>query len=77
MNQTLKFLELGTGILMQANVAAPIVGATIMAIASIVKGITGSGPSLPEIADMLEKKLGENDAAIRAEIARMESLAGK
>lgn len=74
MNKTLDILTQLTGVFAQANVAAPIISGSIMAIAAIVKGVTGSGPSLSEIADMLEQKLGKNDAAIRAEIERMKSI---
>lgn len=74
MNTTINVLGQITQLLLTANVATPIIGGTIMAIASILKGITGSGPTLTEIADMLQQKLGANDAAIRAEIARLEAL---
>lgn len=66
-------LENVTDLLLQANVAVPIISGTVMAIAAIVKGVTGSGPSLSEIADMLETKIGQNDTNIRAEIARLEA----
>lgn len=74
MNKTLEILTQLTGVFVQANVAAPIISGSIMAIAAIIKGITGTGPTLLELADMLEQKLGANDANIRAEIARMEAL---
>jgi hypothetical protein len=73
-NKTLEILTQLTGVFVQANVAAPIISGSIMAIAAIIKGITGTGPTLLELADMLEQKLGANDANIRAEIARMEAL---
>lgn len=74
MNKTLDVLTQLTGLFVQANVAAPIISGSIMAIAAIVKGVTGTGPTLTELADMLEQKLGANDLNIRAEIARMEAL---
>lgn len=74
MNTTINVLGQITQLLLTANVATPIIGGTVMAIASIIKGITGSGPTLTEIADMLQQTLGANDAAIRAEIARLEAL---
>lgn len=67
-------LENVTQLLLAANVATPIIGGTIMSIAAIIKGVTGSGPSLKELADMLEAQIGKNDAVLRAEIARLESL---
>ena len=63
--------------LLQANVAVPIVFGTINGIAAIIKGVTGSGPTLSEIADILEDKVEDkNDPAIKAEIARMKALLG-
>ena len=73
MANTLSVLEQITGLLLASNVAIPIISGTVMAIASIIKGITGSGPSLAEIADVLEKQVGENNMDIRAEIARLET----
>lgn len=72
--KTLAALDAVTEILLEASVAAPIIGGTVMAIASIIKGVTGSGPSLSEIADALEAKLGRNDDSLRAEIARLRAL---
>ena len=74
MNTTLKTLTDITAILQVANVAAPIISGTIIAIASIIRGVTGTGPTLSEIADMLEARLQRNDVLIRAEIARMDAL---
>lgn len=70
---TVQILESVTDLFIGANVAAPIIFALVGAIASIIRGVTGSGPSLAEIANILEQKLGQNDATIRAEIARMEA----
>lgn len=71
--KTMQILTDITGMLVQVNVATPIISGTIMAIASIIKGVTGSGPTLGEIADMLETQIGRNETAIRAEIARLEA----
>jgi len=73
-NKTITVLEQVTQLLLTANVATPIISGTIMAIAAIIKGVTGSGPSLTELADMLEQQIGKNDAQLRAEIARLEAL---
>lgn len=74
--KTLEALELITQVFLQANVAVPIVSGTVMAIASIIRGVTGGGPSLAEIADMIEDQVGANDETIRAEIARLETKTG-
>lgn len=74
MQDTLKFIELGTKILIAANVATPIIFGTISAIAAIIKGVTGSGPTLRELAGILEAQIGTTDRTIRAEIARLEAL---
>lgn len=76
MSKTLTTLTMITEILAEANVATPIISGSVMAIAAIIKGLTGHGPSLTELADMLQQKLGRNDTNIRAEIARMEALKG-
>jgi hypothetical protein len=73
MDKTLQALQGVTQLLVTANVAAPIVGATVMVIASIIRGLTGTGPSLQELADMIEAQTGKNDATIRAEIARLQA----
>ena len=74
MNKTITVLEQITQLLITGNVAVPIISGVIMSIAAIIKGVTGTGPSLKEIADMLEKQVGQNDATIRAEIARLEAM---
>jgi len=74
MHTVLDVLNSITVLLQQAGVASPMISATVLAIASIFKGLTGTGPSLREIADLLEAQLGHNDTTIRAEMARLEAL---
>ena len=71
---TIEVLKNIAALLQQASIAAPTISVTVMAIASIFKGLTGTGPPLLEIADMLEAQIGRTDATIRAEIARLEAL---
>lgn len=75
--KTLEVLEGLTEILVQSNVAAPIIFGLVTVVANAIKGVTGSGPSLTEIADMLEAKIGQNDVNIRAEIERMKQITGE
>jgi hypothetical protein len=75
-DKQLQALELLTGVLMQANGAIPLVFGAVSAIAAIVKGIAGNGPSLVELADLVDKQIAVNDAAGKAEIARLRALIG-
>jgi hypothetical protein len=63
-----------TETLINANTAIPLVVSTVVAIAAIIKGVTGSGPSGTELADMLEAKLRANASALDEDIARMREM---
>lgn len=63
-----------TALLGSANVAIPLIFGAIAAISAIIKGITGSGPTLSELADQMQIDLGGNDTKIQAEIARLKAL---
>lgn len=76
MNPTLDALTQLTLILMQANVAVPVVFALIAGIGATFRAITGTGPSAIELADMIQQQLAANDQAGRAEIARLKALLG-
>lgn len=68
-------IKTATSILTQANVAAPVIFGVIATVIGAIKAIAGSGPSLAETADLITAQLGSNDAHIKAEIARLKSLA--
>lgn len=76
MNAHLQLLTQLTGILTQANVGIPIVFGAVAAVSAIIKGLTGTGPSLPQIADLIDAQLDQNDEKIRAEIARLKANIG-
>lgn len=71
MDKTLQALELIAQSMGQANIAIPIIFSTVTAIVHIIKGATGSGPTLLEVADMMEKQIDANDAFGKAEIERL------
>jgi hypothetical protein len=76
MNKHIQILELVTTYLGQVNIAIPIIFGAVAGISGIIKGITGSGPSLAELANLIESQLGQNNAAIKAEIARLKAVLG-
>lgn len=67
-------IKTATGILTQANVAVPVIFGVIGTVVGAIKAITGSGPGLAEVADLIEAQLGSNDTHIKAEIERLKSL---
>jgi len=71
MNEQLRLLEAITRYLAGLNTAAPVIFGAITMIASLFRGITGSGPTMLECADLIERSLDENDTKIRTEIARL------
>lgn len=75
--KALQILEQTTALLLQANVATPIISGVIMSIAGIIKAVTGSGPSPREIAAMLRTQIGRNDEVLNAEIERLEAKLGQ
>lgn len=48
--------------LLKANVAIPVIFATVASIIAIVKAAGGSGPSLLDLADAIDAQIDENDA---------------
>ena len=48
--------------LLQANVAIPVIFATVASIIGIVKAAGGSGPDLLTLADAIEAQIDTNDA---------------
>lgn len=75
MNQ-IELLEAITRYLLTVNTAAPVIFGLVSTIALAFRGITGTAPSLAELADLIERNLDTNDARIRAEIARLRALIG-
>ncbi len=71
---TNKILEDLTNLFLSANTAVPLVTATVVAVAAIIKGVTGSGPSGAELADLLEARLRETGQALDEDIARMRAM---
>lgn len=57
----------------QANIAVPIIFSAIAGISAIVKGFTGTGPTLTELADMIQAQIDQNDAFGKAEIDRLKA----
>lgn len=76
MNKHLQLLTQLTGILTQANLGVPIIFGAVSAVSAIVKGLTGTGPTLAQIADLIDAQLDQNDEAIRSEIARLKANIG-
>jgi len=77
MNPTLEALALLTQVLTHANVAIPVVVGLITGIAATVRGMTGEGPSVAEIADMLEQQVAANATYGAAEVVRLKQLLGR
>lgn len=65
-----------TALLAGANVSIPLIFGAVVAVSSIIKGITGTGPTVLQLADNMGAQLGANDAGIRAEIARLKTVIG-
>jgi hypothetical protein len=76
MEKQLQILADITALLSGANVAVPLIFGVVSSISMIIKGVTGSGPTLVELADKMEAQLGANDANIKAEIARLKGIVG-
>lgn len=73
MQNHLDLLTSLTGLLVQANVGVPIIFGAVAAVSAMIKGLTGAGPSLHQIADLIDGQLDANDADLRAEIARLKT----
>lgn len=74
MTTQIQILEGITEYLLSLQVATPIIFGLVSMVAMAFKGITGSGPSLLECADIIERKVDVNDTGIRAEIARLREV---
>ena len=74
MSTHLSLLTTAIELLTQANLAIPVIFGTVAAISGIIKGVTGSGPTLVEIADLLAEQIDQNDTQIQSEIARLRAL---
>lgn len=77
MDNLIQALTLITQGMLTANIAIPLVFGAISSIAAIVKGATGNGPSVTELADLIEQQVNANDAAGKAEIARLKEQIGQ
>lgn len=73
----IQVLQSITQYLVGVNAAIPVVFATINAVALLFKGITGSGPTLAELADLIESQIDQNDAALKADLARYRATLGQ
>lgn len=60
--------------LVAANTALPVILDTVAGIAMLIRGATGSGPSVAERAEIIRAEVAKNDAYGKAEIARLEAL---
>lgn len=76
MDNAIQALTLITQGLLTANVAVPIVFGAINSIAAIIRSATGNGPSLPELADLIDAQVASNDEAGKAEVARLRAQLG-
>jgi len=76
MQPHLKILTTITDFLVQANVGIPVLFGAVVAISAILKALTGTGPTLVDIANLIDKQLDQNDTAIRAEIDRLKQSLG-
>lgn len=74
MDKFTQALTLITQGLISGKVAIPVVYGIIAAIAAIVKGATGKGPTATELADLIADQVEANDWAGRAEILRLKEL---
>lgn len=73
----IKAIEGITELLLSFNVAVPIVFSTVGAVVAIIRGVTGSGPTLSQIAELIKQKTERNDNNGRAEIDRLLALMGQ
>jgi len=58
-----------TQALLEANVAIPVVAAAIGAIVLIIRGLTGTGPSLAELPALIEAQVAKTGATVDANLA--------
>lgn len=77
MEQHVRILEMVAQMLGQANVALPIIFGAVAGISGIIRGVTGTGPALSDLADIIESQLDQNDAKLRADIASYRETLGR
>lgn len=71
MEKQLEVLRVLVAYLSQAHIAIPMIVGTVSAVAAILRGMTGQGPSLNELANLIEEQVATNEARGRAEIERL------
>lgn len=76
MDKHLKLITDLTALLSGANIAVPLIFGVVASVSTIIKGVTGTGPTLAELANAMDAQLGANDANIRAEIERLRGVVG-
>lgn len=68
-NGPIPYVDVIIADLLQANIAIPIIFATIVSIVNIVKAAGGSGPDLNQLADLIDAQIDLNDTDGKAIIA--------
>ena len=66
-----------TSVLVQANVAIPVIIGTITSIIGIVRALRGTAPPLADILADLERQVASNQARGASEIERLKALAAE
>lgn len=69
------YIDAAVAVLMQANIAIPIIFATVGGIVKMINAARGSSPEqdLDVLANLMEAQLDENAAKGKAEIARLKA----
>jgi hypothetical protein len=70
-NGPIPYVDALISVLVNANVAIPIIFATVGSIVAIVKAIGGPDVSLTDVADAIERQLADNDANGKAILAAL------
>jgi hypothetical protein len=60
--------------LVAANTALPTIFSTVDTVVTIVKAVSGSGPSVKERAELIRQEVAGNAAYLAGDIARLEAL---
>lgn len=68
-NGPIPYVDALVAVLVQANVAIPVIFATVGSIVAIVKAIGGPDVSLTDLADAIEKQIDANDTDGKAILA--------
>lgn len=68
-NKITETLQTITQILLAANGAIPLVAGAVGAIALIIRGVTGKGPGLKELPDLLQTQITKTGQTIDANLA--------